>query len=266
MSRAAIPLLAKAGVQAYHIGYNGACRVPQVWPLQSAVVWGDVQREIAGVWYDVQWEIAGVWDDARWEIAVLWGDVQCEIAGVWDDAQCEKEVGSDLAFEFVSLSTPQPRDGARPRSWRCTRTTEIVIQGFANSFNLTDPCAHFATTHTHTHTPTITCHVQVPGMFVWKHPETGTQLLTMIEGNYGEVCCVLLVRVWLSMVCPWVTGRGCGGTEPRMHGWCTGTFMQAPGSTSALVFQYTSDNGGVPTPATVISFWAQLRTQYAHVA
>jgi hypothetical protein len=70
------------------------------------------------------------------------------------------------------------------------------------------------------------CHTaDVPPIFVWKHEETGTDVIAMVEDSYGN-------------------------------------FVYTPELPEALAFLYTMDNGNPPDFDTIINFWASLTEQF----
>ena len=65
----------------------------------------------------------------------------------------------------------------------------------------------------------------LPSIFLWQHEQTNTSVIAMIEDSYGN-------------------------------------FVYTPELPEALAFLYTMDNGSPPDPDTVITFWADLQTQF----
>ena len=78
----------------------------------------------------------------------------------------------------------------------------------------------------------------VNSTFVWKHQQTGTELLMMIEDDYGKEIDVPASSMRASIV------KGGGQQE------------------IALVFLYTVDNTGPPSAEQVTTFWEGLRAKH----
>jgi hypothetical protein len=89
----------------------------------------------------------------------------------------------------------------------------------------------------------------VNSTFVWRHEQTGTELLTMIEDNYGKEIDLPATAA------PSAAHRGTAAPPLKT------TIVRGPGPRRdiALVFLYTIDNSGPPTAAQVSTFWADLR-------
>ena len=82
----------------------------------------------------------------------------------------------------------------------------------------------------------------VNSTFVWKHQQTGTELLMMIEDDYGKEIDVPASSMRASIV------KGGGQQE------------------IALVFLYTVDNTGPPSAEQVTTFWEGLRAKHPSAA
>ena len=83
--------------------------------------------------------------------------------------------------------------------------------------------------------------------FIWKHEQTGTELLTMIEDDYGKEIDVPASSLKASIVQAKAPADGASG---------------AANDEIALVFLYTVDNTGPPTAEQVSAFWSNLQQRH----
>jgi hypothetical protein len=87
----------------------------------------------------------------------------------------------------------------------------------------------------------------VNSTFIWKHEQTGTELLTMIEDDYGKEIDVPASSLKASIVQAKAPADGAsGGANDEI----------------ALVFLYTVDNTGPPTAEQVSAFWSNLQQRH----
>ena len=94
----------------------------------------------------------------------------------------------------------------------------------------------------------------LPAAFRWLHNETQTELLTMVNDNYGSQ---ILIPEKSS------SGRDRDSDKPLQ-----GAHLYHPQLTGAegvaLVFQFSPDNTGVPDADGVVKFWTALQARFPH--